>query len=287
MSYGFTEIDHLLGSAVDPQRGGEEYERLGFTVTPLSIIESIGVGNRMVLLRPLTANTANFIECMGIVDRARVPPTMADLLGGSEGMRSMVLSGPDARASHAQLKRDGFEFLPPLDLEREWTLPSGEILRPAFLVTLPAPAPLRFNFCQYRNLQPYLRAEWLAHENGAQHLSSVLAIADNAEAAVKPFEVVFARQARNRDGIFSVGPGKVQLRVGNQAALRSFIPDEWLGETRGVRYLGFEVMVASLAALRALFVRRGINFVERSHALVIAPQEACGNVLRFTESEAA
>ncbi len=42
MSYGFTEIDHLLGSAVDPQRGGEQYERLGFTVTPLSIIESIG-----------------------------------------------------------------------------------------------------------------------------------------------------------------------------------------------------------------------------------------------------
>ncbi len=152
MSYGFTEIDHLLGSAVDPQRGGEKYERLGFTVTPLSVIESLGVGNRMVLLEPLTANTANFVECMGIVDRARVPAAMAQLLEGSEGIRSMVLSGPDAGASYAQLKRDGFEFLPPLDLEREWSLPSGEILRPAFLVTLPAPAPLRFNFCQYSAL---------------------------------------------------------------------------------------------------------------------------------------
>jgi hypothetical protein len=285
MSYGFTEIDHLLGSAVDPQRGGEKYERLGFTVTPLSIIESIGVGNRLVLLQPLTANTANFVECMGIVNRARVPPTMAELLGGPEGMRSMVLSGPDARTSHAQLKRDGYEFLPPLDLEREWTLPSGEILRPAFLVTLPAPAPLRFNFCQYRNLHPYLRTEWLAHENGAQHLTSVLAIADNAKAAVGSFETAFASPARSRDGIFSTGPGKVQLRVGNQAALRALIPDEWLGETQGVRYLGFEVKVASLAALRTLFVRRGINFIERSQALVVAPHEACGNVVRFIESE--
>jgi hypothetical protein len=285
MSYGFTEIDHLLGSAVDPQRGGERYERLGFTVTPLSIIESIGVGNRLVLLQPVTADTASFVECMGIVDRARVPPTMAELLGGSEGIRSMVLFGPDARASYSQLKRDGFEFSPPLDLEREWTLPSGEILRPAFLVTLPAPAPLRFNFCQYRNLHPYLRTEWLAHENGAQHLTSVLAIADNARAAVKSFETVFARSARNSDGIFSVGPGKLQLRVGNQAALRALIPDEWLGETQGVRYLGFEVKVASLAALRTLFVRRGINFIERSQALVVAPHEACGNVVRFIESE--
>jgi hypothetical protein len=224
---------------------------------------------------------------MGIVDRARVPPMMAELLGGSEGMRSMVLSGPDARTSHTQLKRNGYEFLPPLDLEREWTLPSGEILRPAFLVTLPAPAPLRFNFCQYRNLQPYLRTEWLAHENGAQHLTGVLAIADNAGVAVKPFETVFARPARTRDGIFSVGPGKVQLRVGNQAALRAIIPDEWLGENRGVGYFGFEVMVASLAALRTLFVRREIRFVERSQALVVAPQEACGNVIRFIESEPA
>jgi hypothetical protein len=286
MSYGFTEIDHLLGSAADPQHGGEKYARLGFTVTPLSIIESIGVGNRMVLLQPLTANTANFVECMGIVDSARVPPTMAELLGGSEGMRSMVLSGPDARTSHTQLKRNGYEFLPPLDLEREWVLPSGEILRPAFLVTLPAPAPLRFNFCQYRNLHPYLRTEWLAHENGAQHLTGVLAIADSAEVAVRPFETVFASPARNRDGIFSTSPGKVRLRVGNRAALRALIPDEWLGETRGIRYLGFEVKVGSLAALRTLLVRRGINFVERSQALVVAPQEACGNVVRFIESEA-
>jgi hypothetical protein len=286
MSYGFTEIDHLLGSAADPQHGGEKYARLGFTVTPLSIIESIGVGNRMVLLQPLTANTANFVECMGIVDSARVPPTMAELLGGSEGIRSMVLSGPDARTSHTQLKLNGYEFLPPLDLEREWALPSGEILRPAFLVTLPAPAPLRFNFCQYRNLHPYLRTEWLAHENGAQHLTGVLAIADSAEAAVRPFETVFASPARNRDGIFSTGPGKVRLQVGNRAALRALIPDEWLGETRGIRYLGFEVKVGSLAALRTLLVRRGINFVERSQALVVAPQEACGNVVRFIEFEA-
>ena len=287
MSYGFTEIDHLLGSAVDPQRGGEKYERLGFTVTPLSVIESLGVGNRMVLLEPLTANTANFVECMGIVDRARVPATMAQLLEGSEGIRSMVLSAPDARASYAQLKRDGFEFLPPLDLEREWSLPSGEILRPAFLVTLPAPAPLRFNFCQYRNLHCYLRTEWLAHENGAQHLSGVLAIADDAEAAARPFEKVFAAAARRQDGIFSVGPGQVQLRVGDQAALRALIPDEWLGEAHGVRYLGFEVKVSSLVALRALFVHRGINFIERGQALVVAPQEACGSVIRFIEPDRA
>jgi hypothetical protein len=287
MSYGFTEIDHVLGSAVDPQRGGEKYERLGFTVTPLSVIEGLGVGNRMVLLEPLTTNTANFIECMGIMDRARVPATMAQLLDGSEGIRSMVLSGPDARASYVQLKRDGIEFLPPLDLEREWSLPSGEILRPAFLVTLPAPAPLRFNFCQYHNLHCYLRTEWLAHENGAQHLSGVLAIADNAEAAVRPFETVFAAAAHRRDGIFSVSPGQVQLRIGDQSALRTLIPDEWLGAVDGIRYVGFEVKVSSFVALRALFVHRGVNFIEHGQALVVAPQEACGNVVRFIESDRA
>src|SRR5271170_4826482 len=205
---------------------------------------------------------------MGIVDRERVPYTMAQLLSGSEGIRSMVLSGPDARTSHAQLKRDGFEFSPPLDLEREWRLPSGEILRPAFLVTLPTQSPLRFNFCQYRNLECYLRAEWLTHENGAQHLSGVLAIAEYPEVAVRPFETVFGAAALRSDGICSVGPGQVQLRVGDRAALRVLIPDEWLSETHGTRYLGFEVKVASLVALRALLVHRGVSFIERPQAVV-------------------
>ena len=53
MSYGFLEIDHLLASG-DPEIGGAAYERLGFTVTPISVIGPLGVANRLVLLRPLS-----------------------------------------------------------------------------------------------------------------------------------------------------------------------------------------------------------------------------------------
>jgi hypothetical protein len=284
MSYGFSEIDHLLSSSTDPQRGGERYERLGFTVTPLSVITNLGVGNRLLLLRPMTPGTANFFECMGIVDRGRVPASMADLLSGAEGIRSMVLSGADARGSHALLARDGYPFAAPLDIEREWRLPSGEILRPAFLVTLPAPAPLPFNFCQYRTLHYYLREEWLVHANGARHLTGVFALAEEPRTVARYFEAVFSATAVVRNGLYSVGPGKVQLQIGNRAALRALIPDEWLGRLLEPRYLGFEVEVRSLAALRSLLLDRGVRFVEHSDAVVVAPEEACGNVLRFYEA---
>jgi len=284
MSYGFSEIDHLLSSSTDPQRGGESYVRLGFTVTPLSVITNLGVGNRLLLLRPLTPDTANFFECMGIVDRGRVPPAMADLLSGAEGIRSMVLSGADARSSHALLARDGYPFAPPLDIEREWRLPSGEILRPAFLVTLPAPVPLSFNFCQYRTLHYYLREEWLVHANGARHMTSVFALAEDPRTASRYFERVFSATAVVRNGLWSVGPGKVQLRVGDRAALRALIPDEWLGRLPEPRYVGFEVEVASLAALRSLLLDRGVRFLDHGEAVVVAPEEAGGNVLRFYEA---
>jgi hypothetical protein len=286
MSYNFAEIDHLLGSYPDPQQGGDLYERLGFTVTPLSVIENLGVGNRLVLMQPMAPRTANFFECMGVVDPQRAAAPMAKLLSGPAGIRSMVLSGPDARGSQALLARDGYPCAPPLDLRREWRLPSGETLHPAFLVTLPAPVRLPFNFCEYRTLDCYLRPQWLEHVNGALHLTGVLALDNEPETGARYFEKVFSGTAVRHGDLFSVGPGRVQLRIGSQLGLRALVPLEWLAGSEP-RYVGFEIEVRSLAALRALLAGRGVEFIERAGAIVVAPDEACGNILRFHETHAA
>ena len=284
MSYGFLEIDHLLASG-DPQLGGAQYERLGFTVTPLSVIGNLGVANRLILMRPLTPGTANFFECMGVVDAARAAGNpMGRLLSGEPGVRSMVLSGPDALASFEALARDGFPFAKPLDIEREWRLPDGEVLRPAFSVTLPIGEPLQFNFCTYRTLHYYLREGWLRHENGAMHLTKVFAIAARPESVARYFERVFGHASRREREMYAVAPGKCELHVGSASALAHALPERWLPKDAGAgRYVGFEVQVASLEALRRLFVERGVDFVEHDAALAVAPHDACGNVVRFVE----
>lgn len=285
MTYGFFEIDHLLASAVDPYRGGDQYERLGFTVTPISIIESLGVGNRLVLLRPLTDGTAAFFECMGVVDPEHVAPAMASLLDGHEGIRSMVLASSDVDASREKLLIDGHTCDPPIDVEREWELPSGEVLRPAFRVTLPVEAPLRFNFCSYRTLHLYLRDAWLRHDNGARHLTDVFAVAHDAASVAGYFERIFASSAARENGIHSVGPGRVRLRIGDRASLQRFLPGEWLPAAGdAARYAGFGVEVESLPALRALLDGRGVELREHGGAICVAPRDACGNIIRFTEA---
>jgi hypothetical protein len=284
MSYELTEIDHLLASG-DPHAGGAQYERLGFTVTPISVIEGLGVANRLILLTPMTPGTANFFECMGVVDAARAAANpMGALLAGPPGVRSMVMGTNDAQASYEALARDGYPFGKPIDVEREWRLPDGEVLKPAFRVTLPAEGPLRFNFCQYRTLHYYLREQWLRHENGARHLTAVYAVADGAGAVARHFEKTFSSKARELGGVHSVTPGAVELRVGSPAALSSLIPAKWLPDSAPApRYVGFEVQVESLIKMGELLRARGIEHAEHGGALVVAPPEACGNALRFVE----
>ena len=284
MSYGFMEIDHLLASG-DPQIGGAQYERLGFTVTPISVIENLGVANRLILMKPLTAGTANFFECMGITNPVRAARNpMGALLAGAPGVRSMVLSGADALGSYESLARDGFPFARPLDIEREWTLPDGEVLKPAFRVTLPVGEPLRFNFCQYRTLQHYVREAWLKHENGALHMTKVFAIAADPAAVCRYYERVFGRAAHREHDLYAVGPGKCELHVGNGSQLANVLPAHWIPANAGAgRYVGFEVQFGSLEAVRGLLIARGVEFLEEREALVVAPHEACGNVLRFVE----
>ncbi len=285
MSYGFLEIDHLLASG-DPEIGGAAYERLGFTVTPISVIGDLGVANRLVLLRPLSPGTAAFFECMGVVDAEVAGTTpMAALLAGPPGVRSMVLSGPNAQQSFDALTRDGFRFQRLIDVERDWRLPDGEVLKPAFRVTLPIHAPLSFNFCEYRTLHYYLRDEWLEHENGARHLSRVFAISSDPGAVASYYARVFAKPPRCIERLYAVAPGRCELCVGDATALQSLLPVQWLPTDAGAeRYLGFEVEVESLAAVGKLLRSRNIEFVEYGAAIVVAPHEACGNVLRIIGS---
>ncbi len=283
MSYGFFEIDHLLASAIDPYRGGDRYERLGFTVTPISIIESLGVGNRLVLLHPVTDGTAAFFECMGVLDRAVAAPHMASLLEGPERIQSMVLASADVDGSREQLLNDGHSCAMPIDIEREWSLPSGEVLRPAFRVTLPVESPLRFNFCSHRTLNLYLRDEWLRHANGARHLTDVFAVADDPMAVSTHFERIFASNASYENGIYSLGPGFVQLRIADRVSIQRLIPADWLPKVdEAARYAGFGIEVDSLVALRELLDSRGVEFREYNGSICVAPYEACGNIVRFT-----
>lgn len=286
MNHEILEIDHLMCGVDDAEQAGASFERMGFRVTPFSVIESMGLGNRCVLFASRTPGAACYLELMSILDASKVPAAMTRTLAGGERVKSMVLATPDGDACHRSLLAGGFAPpSPPIHLQRDWHFPGGETVRPAFAVILPMPAQLLFNVCQHKTLPLYLRPEWTSHPNGALGFDSVIAVARDPQVTLGFYERLFgAPTATDATGFARVSPAKVGLRVGTAAALAVAFPEAALPEPDAAIYVGIGIRVASLSVLRALLDRSGVPYrlLER-HALIVPASHAHGNFIEFSE----
>lgn len=198
MKNGIAEIDHLLTKVEHPDDAGAHFERLGFTVTPVSQIDSMGLCNRLVLFAPVAEGSANFIELMGITDLAKMPQGMSDLLQGPQGIRSLVMTTPDAHAARAELLANGYPLGEVHHITRDWVLPDQRLLV-EFDVLLPVPAPFAFNVCRYFTLLHYIRPEWTSHGNGVSHLDAVYCVAIEPRITLRYYEDLFGVTATGTD----------------------------------------------------------------------------------------
>lgn len=178
----------------DPDAAAADMERIGFTTTPISRMPAHGLANRCVLLTPTAEGVANYLEMLGH-DRTRANPFMRALLGGGEGIKSLVLATGDIDAACDRLRLVGAPTAPPLRIERPWRLPNGETLELAFTVATPAlgAPPVYCNLCQHHTLQHYLRPDWRRHPNGAQTLVAVLIEADQPNDVADWYAELFDR----------------------------------------------------------------------------------------------
>jgi Glyoxalase-like domain len=277
MKNGIAEIDHLLTKVEQPDLAAERFIRLGFTVTPMSNIESMGLCNRLVLFEPLSDCSANFIELMGVTNSARVPPGMADLLHGPEGIRSMVMATTDAHAARAELVANGYPFGDVHHIAREWVLPDQR-LQVEFDVLLPVPAPFAFNVCRYFSRQHYIRPEWTRHANGIRHLDAVYCIANEPRQAVRFYEDLFGVVAAGSDEQgWHVSPGQVQLTV--------FSPEMWekkFGVPAVTGFAGYRLRSNDLATTRAFLSRTGIELLDGPNGdICLPPASMLGNLVHI------
>ena len=252
-SFGINDIDHVVAAVDDADRAGESFARMGFTVTPLSMLHNVGVANRLVLLQPPSPGAANFFEVMSPLHQHPVAPGLHPHLVGTSGYRWIVLSGADAVRTHRDLVRDGYSFAPPVAVKRDWQLSDSEVLHVAFDVLLPTDAPLPFNFCAYHTLEHYLRPEWLSHPNGARSMTDILCMVDQPEPFLSYFERLFnATRRRRLRGIDAVTPGGVALLVGDQASWHASIGCVARPQSTGAcEVLGCRIVVDSLRETRA------------------------------------
>jgi hypothetical protein len=276
------EIDHLLTSVHDLEAAASQYRRMGFTLSPISRIEGMGISNHLVLMTPPTAGFANYIELMTAHDRSRLPPAMARTLSGAEGIKSMVLGATDIETASAAIKRAGFAANAPFHVKREWIIAPGISVFPEFDVILPVEAPLVFNCCRYFNVELYLRTEWLTHENGAKRLRSVIAVANDPAAVAKPLGALFG-EVRQEPEVSRSSPGQVDLMVHSREGLRRlFGIDSGSLPSGAACYVGYVIEVESRDRLAVCLDRGGVRYRAIGDDLAVDPSDGVGNLIVFT-----
>jgi len=223
MDRNLIDIDHLMVAVDDSQMAGEQFARLGFTVTERSILP--GLSNRLICFGPGRQNTCNYIELMSLDDAETAPPPMPTLLPGPERAVSLVMSTSSAAGSADYLGGVGIAATDVIDLKRDWPLPSGEVIQPEFSVVIPTPgqAPFYWNLCQHKTPQHYARPEFTTHDNGARRLSAIIAVADDPDAAACHYQQHWGAAISCQDPV-SVTVGDVTLRIYSPAGFQQTFP---------------------------------------------------------------
>lgn len=275
-------IDHLLTYVHDLDVATSLFQRMGFTLSPVSRIEAMGIINHLVLMQPVQPGCANFIELMAVQEAGRLPSAMARLLSGCEGIKSIVLGTRDAEAAHAAIVREGFNVGAPVHVKREWVTGPNESVFPEFDVILPFEAPLGFNACRYFNVELYLRPEWLQHPNGARRVTSVFVVSVDPN-PLRSFAALFGEPALVTEGVGRVGCGGVDLVILSPQAARNKFGADLHFPDKGSAYLGYEIEVASLDTLESSLTVGGVAYRRHLAAIQVDPDEGLGNLIMFRE----
>lgn len=175
-------IDHIVLATRDLDELVQQYEGLGFALTPRAYHEDrMGTSNQLAQFQG-----QNFIELLE-VDR---PQTVADpgpggfafgaflkrYLQHREGLGMIVFRTDDARADIAAWRAKGLDTYAPFDFERQATLPDGSKVTVGFslgFVTSPDMPDLAFFVCQNRAPEHFWKPAFQQHANSAAELTSI------------------------------------------------------------------------------------------------------------------
>jgi len=280
MSDRIYAIDHVMIHVPASQSAGAVFERLGFAVTPKS--EMPGLSNRLVCFgdTPHQTGVCNYFELMALEDAETAPPPMPRLLNGF-GPVSTVMAVDDAHAVTERLQQGGMAIGPVLELERDWALPDGTVVTPAFSVAIPnlGQAPIYWNYCRHKTPCHYVRQEFVTHPNTALAFDAVYAIVGDPDAAAAHFARTW--QARV-DGDRLVLPEGPAMHLMTAQTEKPVLPDGLIATDRsGLK--GLRVRVGDAARARDVIEDGGVATVDMPGGFAVRAADAAGCALVFGE----
>lgn len=281
------DIDHLVLAVRDLDAARATYEQLGFTLTPTAK-HPFGTANSLAQM------DGSYLELLAVADLATIPePTESafsfsafnrDYLKAREGLSMLALKSADAAADRADFEAHDLPVYDPMRFERMARGPDGVERTVAFSLAYTSDARTHgaaaFFTCQHHHPENFWRAEYQRQPNGALHIASAVFVTRDP-ADFHEFLTYFTGQhdmlSTSLRVRFELGQGAVDVL--SPVAYKAFF-----GEASGPdprRFMAFRVVVADLAATRAVLTANGVPFSELLDALVVPSSFAHGCAVAF------
>ncbi|WP_376097954.1 VOC family protein [Roseomonas sp. CCTCC AB2023176] len=207
---GATGLDHVGLLTRDGPALWGVYERLGFTLTPVSRQSNEGgplaTGNRCAMLRH------GYLELLALIEPALPDNGVGRMIERFEGAHILALGMEDPEGNLARLRRAGLEIAGVAPLSRPVT-DDGPV---AQFERLPLPDAPEGRVQLVRHLTPDLlwQPRWTEHANGATELREAILVADRpAESAARLSRLAGLALEPDRDGGFALPLPNGRVRV--------------------------------------------------------------------------
>jgi hypothetical protein len=263
-----TTLDHVGVVTRDLAVLASQYERLGFTLTPLARQADGRIGNRCAMLH------RSYVELLAVVDPNAGSATLDRFLARYAGIHILAFAIDDPLAALARLRWAGIEAPSVAHFDRpiDDMDPAGPRAR-FELVQLPDQPEGRINLVRHLTPEALWQERFLHHANNAAVLDEVvLAVAEPAETAARFSQLIGCVVIPDPAGGFAL-----DLSFGRVRLLR---PDADVSTVPCIVGLGVRTSDGN-AAIARILVEHGIPHRARDNALIVHAAAAGGVVVRF------
>jgi catechol 2,3-dioxygenase-like lactoylglutathione lyase family enzyme len=272
----------------------EQYERLGFRFTPLTLPriplrpgsepELLGAGNRTAIF----AN--NYLEVLAVVDKDRwaaISPQQKgpfDLdrsLARYEGLHVMHFGTDDIEALHERLTAAGVPNGGIRPYQRTVDTENGPQPMHARAMGFPPEANPEALVQIAQHLTPELifQKRYQRHDNGATGIIEITVCGEDPEHYAALYSQYTGHEYTRDGDVFTVDLGHSRVRVVAPDSLPGLIPNAKAPAVPSL--IGFTVTVADLTATRGLLADRDIPFDTDGKTVLVPASHAAGSVVSF------
>lgn len=261
-------FDHVGVVTRDLTALAAQYERLGFTLTPLARQADGRIGNHCAML------AHNYIELLAVVDPQARSVTLERFLARYDGAHILAFAIQDEQGVLARLRRAGFDTASVSRFERAIDDEDVSGPRARFaLIQLPDQPEGRINLVHHLTPETLWQERFLQHPNNVVSLAEVTMVVDDPAATAARFSrLVGCAVVPDPLGGLALDLPRGRVRIVTAKSGASVVP----------RIDGITVQTNDRnAAIGRLLVQRHIAHRLVGEALSIDAVEAGGVALRF------